>query len=199
MTGKTRSFRAVWSEPSTGVSWALYLRLWMGLGETLLSGASWGIPRWKGLAKTSVPASLWTHSPEGRDFSCWIRKSKYNTNNATGRLAWRKLGQAVERRREASEKTRAAAHKKQNSHSKVAFCFKMTVSSQKLQFWDRNYPKGNYFVSIRDAPQPASPPQPATPSVSPCPSVWHRSDVSVMWHGGRRDLPPASPEAGLVS
>ena len=197
MTGKTRSFGAVWSEPSTGVSWALYLRLWMGLGEILLSGASWGI-----LCRKDLPKLLCQlhhgPSPEGRDFGCWIRKSKYNTNNATGRLARRKLGQAVGRRRDSSERTRAAACKKQNSHSKAAFCFKMTVSSQRLQFWDRNYPKGNYFVWIRDAPPSLHLPPPAS-SVSLCPSVWHRSEVSVVWHGGRRDLPPTSPGAGLVS
>lgn len=123
-----------------------------------------------------MPAWPWTHSPEGRAFGCWIRKSKYNTDNATGRPAWRKLGQAVGRRREASEGTRAAASKKQNSHSKAAFCFKMTVRSQRLQFWDRNYPKGNYFVWIRDAPPPHTPHLPPHLSLSAL-----RSDIGQMF------------------
>lgn len=46
MTGKTE-VSELWSEPSTGVSWALYLSLWMGLGRPYSQEHFKGILWWK--------------------------------------------------------------------------------------------------------------------------------------------------------
>lgn len=104
-----------------------------------------------------MPASPWTHSPEGRAFGCWIRKSKYNTDNATGRPAWRKLGQAVGRRREASEGTRAAASKKQNSHSKAAFCSKWPSVARDFSFETEIIQREIILCELEMLPRPAPP------------------------------------------